>query len=197
MHRGAVKNLLIQWMAAIYRYYLVLHLPSLSHVIRHPYPNTSKEVVLWFSFILDMTGSEGLPSHPQVCQRAHMWTSQYYSSFLSFPVCLMGQRCWAHGSCWETEKEIRRGINRDFECYTKVPQCFFLSHGEHWQLTGRFWMHRVTCLNLEMLVRHLSVLLRCTERKGPAWRHRFKKYLNCRVFEVLRVNYAWSYTCRN
>ena len=56
------------------------------------------------------------------------------SSSVSFTVCLMGQWCWVHGSCWQTEKEIRIESNRgDFECYTKVPRWFFLSHGK--QLT--------------------------------------------------------------
>ena len=57
------------------------------------------------------------------------------SSSVSLPACLMGQRCWVHGSYWETEKETRIESNcGDFEHYTRMPRCFFLSRGKQWRI---------------------------------------------------------------
>ena len=107
---------------------------SFPHVIRGPYPNTSVRWVPWFSLAFAIWGSEGLPSHPQVTEHVCGPVS------IGFQLCLIPSV--SHGSVllgpWillgNRERDRIESNCGDFERYTKVPWCFFLSHGNQWRI---------------------------------------------------------------
>ena len=74
------------------------------------------------------------PAQPSPGHRARMWTSQYWIPALSHSRCVSWVSSAGSMDLAGKQRKIRIESNRgDFECYTKVPRWFFLSHGK--QLT--------------------------------------------------------------
>ena len=93
-------------------------------------------------------------------QSMYVEESGFDPSSISFPVCLKGQCCWVHGSCWETEKETRIESDRGgLECYTKEHWWFFISSGKQLTIGSGGGLNALGwfLFESEMLVKHHSM----------------------------------------